>query len=269
MQLPMSPDLSVSESLNLYTSKSLMGKVWHLPTLDEATIRTYKTARGLSDRLATLLVTRQIPLDDVEHFLNPRLKHSLPDPFSFADMEKAVALTLETIRSQRKIMILGDYDVDGATSTALLYRFFKGMDVDVGFHIPHRFEEGYGPSIPIFERFINEGAGLAITVDCGTTADEPLAYAQEKGLPVIVLDHHKSNGEALPPAAALINPHRHDAPHDEKHVAAVGITFLFLVALQKHLRAQGWYEEKGRDPIDLLGELDLVALGTVCDVMPP
>lgn len=248
--------------------QSFLGKRWKLPTVDDALVLTYQEKFSLSKPLAMLLASREIPLEEVGTFLNPRIKESLPDPFSFKDMDKAVSLVIEALTSNKKIMILGDYDVDGATSTALLCRFLRYVGAEVDFHIPDRFEEGYGPSVSIFQKFIREGAQVAITVDCGTTADEALLYAKNEGLSVIVIDHHQVPSPTLPPTAALINPYRPDAPHRDHYVAAVGMTFLFLVAAERILRKEKWYEKKGIPPFDLLRELDLVALGTVCDVMP-
>ena len=216
---------------------------------------------GLPELLANILVGRNIALDDAPHFLAPTLRDQLPDPFHLIDMDKAVARILQAIERKETIAIFGDYDVDGATSTALLWHFLQPHGVRVIPYIPDRAKEGYGPSIAAFDTLIAEGAQLIITVDCGTMAHAPIAHANEKAVDVIVLDHHLSSSD-LPAAHALVNPNRFDETSSQRNLAAVGVTFLTLVALNKALR------EKGHANADLLGLLDMVALGTVCDVMP-
>ncbi len=220
---------------------------------------------GISDLLAGILAGRDVALDSVQHFLNPSLRDYLPDPFHLRDMDKAVARIVAAMDAGERIAVFGDYDVDGATSTTLLATYFASVGADMFSYIPDRMSEGYGPTIEGFKRIIDRGATLIITVDCGTLAHAPIAYAQGRGVNVIVLDHHLSSG-ALPAAHAVVNPNRVDEASEHRQLAAVGVTFLTLVALNKTLRERGFFAQQ-KEP-NLLALLDVVALGTVCDVMP-
>jgi single-stranded-DNA-specific exonuclease len=171
------------------------------------------------------------------------------------------------IEGGEAIAVFGDYDVDGATSSALLKRFLAAAGVPLRVYIPDRLKEGYGPNAPALLRLKSEGISLVITVDCGTTAHEALATAAEAGLEVVVLDHHTAEPR-LPPVHAMVNPNRLDEDGAYGQLAAVGVTFVFLVGLNRALREAGWYARNGREEPDLRRWLDLVALGTVCDVVP-
>jgi single-stranded-DNA-specific exonuclease len=180
-------------------------------------------------------------------------------------MRAAVERLVRAVRDREKIVVFGDYDVDGATSAALLLRFFAAIGVEAGVYVPDRLREGYGPNAPALRTLKSEGAAVVVTVDCGTTAHESLAAAAAIGLDVIVIDHHVA--EPLRPAAlALVNPNRLDESSPHGNLAAVGVAFLLVVALNRALRAAGWYRDRAEP--DLLRWLDLVALGTVCDVVP-
>ncbi len=248
-------------------SSSLSNNRWCLRPSEERSIQTLVQKLGLSPTLARLLVMRGHDLDSVPHFLNPTLRNHLPDPYVLKDMELAVTRLLQAIQSQQKILIWGDYDVDGATSSALLCRFLKALNVAVALYIPDRLKEGYGPNKEGIEKFKAQGYSVMVTVDCGTTSFEALKAAE--GMDVIVLDHHAPEAQ-LPPAYAIVNPNRLDERPEITqtlgHLAAVGVTFLCVVGLNRALREAGFYAS-GREP-DLLSLLDLVALGTVCDVMP-
>jgi single-stranded-DNA-specific exonuclease len=220
---------------------------------------------GLPDLVGRLLVARGVAPDDVPGYLEPTLRDLLPDPSRFRDMEKAVARLIAAIDAGEQIVVWGDYDVDGATSTALLQRYFAAIGHPVGRYIPDRIREGYGPNTEALLKLREEGAAVVVTVDCGITAHEPLAAAAAAGLDVIVIDHHQSE-PSLPAAHAIVNPNRLDEEPGFGQLAAVGVTFLVLVGLNRALRAAGRFEGK-REP-DLLELLDLVALGTVCDVVP-
>lgn len=243
---------------------SLSGRRWQMASPVDREVERIKQSYGKSDIVARILAGRDIP--DLETYLNPTLKALLPDPGLLKDMDKAVERILAAINNREKIALFGDYDVDGATSTALLYRYLKHAGGDVQFYIPDRMREGYGPNAQAFDQFIVDGVTVVITLDCGTTAFEPLAYAQSKGLDVIVIDHHAAEARH-PPCVALINPNRLDEITDAaealRRCAAVGMAFLVVVALNRALRGQPGYTEP-----NLLDYLDLVALGTVCDVMP-
>ena len=220
---------------------------------------------GISELLAHVLAGRQVALEQVPQFLHPTLRDALPDPFHLRDMEKAVGRLIQAIDARETIAVFGDYDVDGATSTALLMQYFAALDITLRPYIPDRMKEGYGPTTAAFDTLIKDGASLIITVDCGTLAHAPIAYAQKNGADVIVLDHHLSSG-ALPEAYAIVNPNRIDETSEQRHLAAVGVTFLTLVALNRRLREAGFFASRAEP--NLLSLLDLVALGTVCDVMP-
>ena len=205
-------------------------------------------------------------LDRIKDFLNPTIKVSLPDPFLLLDMDVAVAKIISVIKHKQKITVFGDYDVDGATSCALLKRFFATIGIEIGIYIPDRILEGYGPNTEALLNLKKQGTDLVITVDCGTVAFEPLKAAQLAGLNVIVIDHHIGAFEK-PAAIAVINPNRLDEQFPHKNLAAVGVSFLLVVAINKTLRDNGFYKTNNLAEPNLLLLLDLVALGTVCDVM--
>lgn len=237
------------------------GLAWVPRAADTRTALAIAQQHGLPELLASILAGRGVGVDDAPQYLAPTLRDQLPDPFHLKDMDKAVARIVRAIERRETIAIFGDYDVDGATSTALLWHVLHPLGVRVLPYIPDRAKEGYGPTTPAFETLIADGATLIITVDCGTMAHVPIAHAHARGVDVVVIDHHLSGGD-LPAAYALVNPNRFDETSDQRQLAAVGVTFLLLVALNKSLR------EKGVPTTDLLGLLDMVALGTVCDVMP-
>lgn len=241
------------------------GLPWKLRHEDGRMATAMAQQQGMSELLASVLVGRGVTLDDVQQFLNPTLRDALPDPFHLLDMDKAVARILTALEHGERIAVFGDYDVDGATSTALLMQYFGALGVPLIPYIPDRMMEGYGPTIEGFKKIITQGATLIITVDCGTLAHAPIAFAKEQGVDVIVLDHHLSSG-ALPDALAVVNPNRADEASPHRNIAAVGVTFLLLVALNKTLRSNGFFAQQ-KEP-SLLSLLDIVALGTVCDVMP-
>lgn len=244
---------------------STSGKRWFLRDADERQIAFYVQRFGLPEAVARLLVARGIPEKTLEAYLKPSLKTSLPDPFHLKDMDKAINRLTQAISSLEKIAVFGDYDVDGATSSALLKRYFQALGLDITIYIPDRMQEGYGPNTPALEHLKKTGHDLIITVDCGTTSFEPLAAAKTMGLDVIVIDHHIAEPKH-PDVVALVNPNRLDQIDSPcQDCAAVGVVFVTLVALQKQLRDAGFFKDK-TEP-DLLSFLDLVATGTVCDVV--
>ncbi len=249
----------------LDVERSVCGRRWRARPSDENMALLIAERLGLPEIVGRLLAQRGVGLAEAPVFLAPRLRDQLPDPAHLRDMATAVARVVRAIRDGEKIVVFGDYDVDGATSAALLLRFFAATGARASVYVPDRLREGYGPNAPALLRLRAEGAAVAITVDCGATAHEPLAAAREAGLDVIVVDHHV--GEALLPAAvAVINPNRVDENSPHGVLAAVGVAFLLAVAVNRALREAGWYGE--RPEPDLLQWLDLVALGTVCDVVP-
>ncbi|MBJ7417766.1 MAG: single-stranded-DNA-specific exonuclease RecJ, partial [Niveispirillum sp.] len=207
-------------------------------------------------------------VEEVERFLSPTLRAFMPDPSVLRDMDKAADRVARAIRDGEKVAVFGDYDVDGATSTALLNRFFRAVGRQLRVYIPDRIEEGYGPNLPALLRLKEEGIDLVVTVDCGVTSFDPLHGAVAAGLEVVVVDHHKAEPR-LPDVTAVVNPNRMDEPAGGplSTLAAVGVTFLLIVAVNRLLRGTGFYSNGIAEP-DLMSWLDIVALGTVCDVVP-
>ncbi|MCR9220758.1 MAG: single-stranded-DNA-specific exonuclease RecJ [Alphaproteobacteria bacterium] len=251
----------------LGVARSASGKRWRLRAGDDRLGLALAQRLDLPEALGRALAARGVTLDRAEDFLQPTLRRDLPDPFHLKGMEQAVARIVRAIRDGERAAVFGDYDVDGATASALLIRFFRAVGADLIPYIPDRLKEGYGPNAAALERLRRErGCTLAITVDCGITAFDPLAHAEALGLDMIVVDHHAAEPR-LPPAAAVVNPNRLDDASPHGHLAAVGVAFLLVVAVNKALREAGWYGASRPEP-DLRQWLDLVALGTVCDVVP-
>lgn len=244
---------------------SLTGALWRVREADERQVAACMQRYNLPEILARILTIRNIPLDEVENFLQPSLKNLLPDPSHLLDMDIAAERIASAVIAGERMAILGDYDVDGATSSALLVRFFRALGREALVHIPDRAKEGYGPSIPALMSLKERGAALVITVDCGTLSFEPLAAAHEAGLDVIVIDHHAGSAEK-PKALAIVNPNRLDEDSPHKQLAAVGMAFLLTVAVNRKLREHGYFSQCPEP--DLKQWLDLVALGTICDVVP-
>ncbi|WP_428642283.1 single-stranded-DNA-specific exonuclease RecJ [Roseibium sp.] len=220
---------------------------------------------GLPDVLARVMAARGVVPDQAPEFLEPSLKTLMPDPSLLVDMDAAVTRVADAVQAHKKIAIFGDYDVDGATSSAIFAKYLQWLGLDPVIHIPDRIIEGYGPNGPAIENLRQGGAELLVTLDCGSTSFEAFETARKLDLDVVVIDHHQV-GETLPGVHALVNPNRQDDLSGQGHLAAVGVTFLFLVGLNRELRRRGVFEG-GRQP-DLMALLDLVALGTVCDVVP-
>ena len=218
------------------------------------------------DIVRQLLLSRGVPAEDIERHRQPTLRNFLPDPSLFRDMDVAADRIAQAVLAGETITIYGDYDVDGATSSALLIRLLRDLGVEAGYYIPDRLLEGYGPSGEALVRLGQSGSSLIVTVDCGAMAHEALAMAHDAGIDVIVVDHHKCSAE-LPKTVALVNPNRLDEEDDAAahgHLAAVGVAFLLGIALVRTLRQRGFFA--GRQEPDLLALLDVVALGTVADV---
>jgi len=255
----------------LGVERSLTGRRWLSRAGDERLALTLSQRLALPEMVGRVLAARGIGLDEAPSFLTPTLRDLLPDPSHLKDMDKAVARLVRAVTQGETIGIFGDYDVDGATSSALLRNVLVAVGAKVLVYIPDRVVEGYGPNAPALLRLQADGAAVVVTVDCGATAHAPLAAAAAAGLDMIVVDHHVGEA-ALPPALAVINPNRLDETSPHGHLAAVGVAFLLAVALNRGLKQAGWYESGGggggRKAPDLLRWLDLVALGTVCDVVP-
>lgn len=221
---------------------------------------------GLPELLGRVLAARSVALDDVPIFLDPTIKALMPDPSTLQGMDKAAARLADAIEKGERVAIFGDYDVDGACSSALLARYLSHHGAPSRIYIPDRIFEGYGPNATAIEALVNEGARLIVTVDCGTTSFEPLAAAARLETDVVVIDHHQAD-ERLPDVCALVNPNRQDDISGQGHLCAAGVTFLVLVAVTRELRRRGFYSGNVAEP-PLLDNLDLVALATVADVVP-
>jgi single-stranded-DNA-specific exonuclease len=250
----------------LAVERSICGRRWRLRAADVSEGQAIAARLALPEIVGRLLAQRGIDHDEAPGFLAPRLRDQLPDPSHLRDMEVAAARLVHAVREGETIAVFGDYDVDGATSAALLVRFFAAVGGRTRVYVPDRLREGYGPNTPALLRLHAEGARVVVTVDCGTNAHLPLAEAAAAGLEVIVVDHHVAE-PLLPPATAIVNPNRLDEASPHGALAAVGVAFLLVVAVNRALRRAGWYAG-GRAEPELMGWLDLVALGTVCDVVP-
>lgn len=249
----------------LGVERSLSGRRWLARPTDDRLALALSQRLGLPELVGRVLASRNVGLDEAEGFLNPTLRDLLPDPGHLKGMDEAVERLVRAVTDGETIGIFGDYDVDGATSSALLRNVLEAMGARVRVYIPDRIKEGYGPNAPALLRLKAEGVGVVVTVDCGTTAFAPLAEAAGAGLDLIVVDHHVGEA-ALPAALAVINPNRLDETSPHGHMAAVGVAFLLAVGLNRGLKQAGWYDS--RPTPDLMRWLDLVALGTVCDVVP-
>jgi single-stranded-DNA-specific exonuclease len=253
----------------LGVTHSLRGLRWRLRGADERTAQTLAQRFDLPETIGRLMAARGILPETAEDFLEPTLRRLMPDPSGLLDMDKAAARLADAIERGEKVAIFGDYDVDGGTSAALLMRYFRSFGLAATLYVPDRIAEGYGPNAPALVNLKAAGHTLIVTVDCGVSAYEAIGAAAAKGAEVIVLDHHLAE-PALPPAYAIVNPNRLDQSADMRRklggCAAVGITFLTVVAVNRELRRRGYFAERPEPELKSL--LDLVALGTVCDVVP-
>jgi len=241
--------------------RSVLGRRWQPRLADPRAALALAQRAGLSETVARILAGRGVDAEHAAAFLDPRIRDAMPDPSHLKDMDKAVDRLIAALDANEPIAIFGDYDVDGATSAALLHNHLEALGAHVRHYIPDRMKEGYGPNAPALLKLAQEGVRVVVTVDCGTTAHAPLAAAADAKLDVIVVDHHAAE-VSLPQAFAIVNPNRIDQTSALGQLAAVGVAFLLLVALNRALR------KRGRDAPDLLEALDLVALGTVADVVP-
>ena len=246
--------------------QSVSGLRWRFPQTDSDAVSALIQKFDLPDVVARILASRGITTETADEFLNPTLKKNLPNPLTLKDMEKAATRMAEAVMAHEPIGLMGDYDVDGATSTAILRMFLEDLGITVYTFIPER-EDGYGPNALKMKEFYDKGCRVVATLDCGMTAFEPIKAGTELGLDVIVLDHHDPEKQ-LPDAYAVVNPKRldEDPNHPCHYMAAVGVVFLFTVALNTILRNRGFYTPDNPEQ-SLIRFLDLVAFGTVCDVM--
>jgi single-stranded-DNA-specific exonuclease len=242
---------------------TVSGRSWRLRPADPARSAAIAQRHGLPEILGRVLAGRGIEPGEVPNFLEPRLKDVLPDPSHLADLDRVAARLADAVVAGERIGIVGDYDVDGATSTALAASWLAALGIRAEIVVPDRLADGYGANPAILRRLAEAGCRLVLTLDNGTSAFEALAFAAAQGLEVIVVDHHAAEQE-LPPAYGIVNPNRPDQSSPLGHLAAVGVTFVVLAAAARELRRRRF----ARPLPDLLSLLDLVALGTVCDVVP-
>ena len=248
-------------------SISVSGKNWISKKFEIIDIEYLKKDFFLDEITAKLLAIRKIEKKDIKTFLEPSIKNILPNPFVLKDMEISVKRITDSIKNKEKIGIFGDYDVDGATSTAILGQYLKLLNHPFEIYIPDRKSEGYGPTISSFEKLIDKGVKIIFTVDCGTLSFDPIKFLKKKKIDVIVLDHHQSVTK-LPEAHSIVNPNRYDDKSNLNYLCASGVSFMFLVALNKILREDNWFKNNSINEPNLINFLDLVSLGTVCDVVP-
>ncbi|MGV6800480.1 MAG: single-stranded-DNA-specific exonuclease RecJ [bacterium] len=261
----LSPETKLSPTPFLEGRKSVAGKIWLMDAVDHRQAEAIAQQLSIELTLAEMLTQKGVSLEQASEWLSPSLRKSMPDPLILMDMIPAIEAIAAAITAKEKIGIFGDYDVDGTTSAALLSRYFKYLDVEHEIHLPDRLTEGYGPNLPAFQGLAGKGARLCITVDCGAMAHDLLDQLRQKGMEIVVLDHHQMTLPP-PPAAAVVNPNRPDDISGLTNLSAAGVTFMALVALTRLLREQGYFVDKSEPP--LIQWLDLVALGLVCDVMP-
>ncbi|WP_413709421.1 single-stranded-DNA-specific exonuclease RecJ [Rhizobium sp. Rhizsp82] len=250
----------------LGVEKSILDNRW-ISRLDQAgqnRALAMSQVHGLPDLIARVLAGRGVAVDEAVEFLDPTIRSLMPDPYTLTDCEKGARRLAEAIRRGENVAIFGDYDVDGAASSALMYRFLAHFGVKAEIYIPDRIFEGYGPNAGAINQLIDNGAQLIVTVDCGSTSHEALDAAKARNIDVVVIDHHQVT-HALPHCHALVNPNREDDLSGQGHLCAAGVVFLVLVATLRLLREAG---DKRILAIDLLQWLDIVALATVCDVVP-
>ncbi len=256
--------MQIEKQYFLNIEKSISEKAW-VDRLDPLGVRTagaISSQLGLSEIVARILAGRGVDVDGAESFLEPTIRELMPDPSILVGMDKLASRIAKAIINKENIALFGDYDVDGACSVALLANFLNHFGIKAQVHIPDRVFEGYGPNIGAMDKFIDNGATLIITLDCGTTSFEAISHAKTRGADILVIDHHLGD-ENLPPANAIVNPNRADDISEMGYLCAAGVAFMVLVATNRVLRNDGQ-----KNLPDLLKQLDLVALATICDVVP-
>lgn len=241
------------------------GRRWVLRDADPRTALAIAQDQGLDIMIARALAARGVTINEAAQYLNPSLREALPDPFVLTDMEPGAARLTRAIVNGETIGVFGDYDVDGTTASAILFRYFKALGVDIPVYLPDRILEGYGPSAEAFRSLKSDGSQIIVTVDCGASAHDAIEAAVADGLDVVVVDHHLMVDAPPAGAVAVINPNRPDDISGLGDLSAAGVAFMLIVALNRSLRAEGFFTE--RPEPNLLSFLDLTALGLVCDVM--
>ena len=246
---------------------SISGKKWIFKKFSDTDVKRYIENYSLNEISAKLLSIRKANIDDISLFLNPTIKNNMPNPLRLKDMKNAINKTYDSILKNETFGVFGDYDVDGASSTALLAKYFKQINQKIKIYIPDRKTEGYGPSVNGFNKLIESGVKIIFTVDCGTLSYKPISVAKSKNVDVVVLDHHQSDLK-LPEAKAIVNPNRYDDNSNLNYLCAAGVCFMFLVALNQKLRETNWFNNNKIKEPNILNFLDLVSLATICDAVP-
>ena len=246
---------------------SVLDRRWVIKPANQASIESLCQKKNLNHLFSKILTSKGISESNYDNYIDPKIKNFLPNPFIFKDMEEAIRKIYFHIISKNKITLYGDYDVDGASACAILSKYLKNLGVCHDIYIPDRVKDGYGPNIKAFEKIINNQSKLIIMLDCGTQSFDSIAYANQKEVDTIVIDHHKSI-EIIPKAHAVINPNRFDEDSAYGYLCAAGLVFIFLVALNRHLINEKYFTKNNLIIPDLLDFLDIVMLGTVCDVVP-
>ena len=246
---------------------SVQGKEWVIKDYDKNLLELISSKYDLDYFTSKLLSIKGLVVNEIKSFLEPKIKNFLPNPSHFKDCDEGIKIIYKHILNNSKICIFGDYDVDGATSTGMMSLYFKKLNINYLVYIPDRQKDGYGPSIETFKKIMKENVELIITLDCGTTSFDAIKFAKDNSIDVVVIDHHKSQ-ENLPIADAVINPNRLDENDEFYYLCAAGVLFIFLVGLNKFLRDKKYFEIKNINEPSLFEFLDLVMLGTICDVVP-
>lgn len=251
----------------LNVEKSLGGARWVFPPVEMDRVAQMAQRHDLPEFVARMLCLRGVMPDKVQEFLFPTLRDHFPDPMAMAGMKEFSTYMADAIRTKKSIGVFADFDVDGATSAAILTRFFRALDITVPVYIPDRMAEGYGPSRDGLENLKARGVDIVIMADCGITAFDAVAHGRDIGLDIVIFDHHEPEA-TLPNANHVINPKRHDDISGLSMLAACGVCFMACVAINSALRASGYYQETARTEPVMKSWMDLVALGTVCDMVP-
>jgi single-stranded-DNA-specific exonuclease len=250
----------------LNVARSVTGRRWRARLEDGRLAEAIAERHELPEILGRVLAARGVGLEEAEAFLNPTLRGLMPQPAALRDMEKGAERLAEAVIAGEKIGVIGDYDVDGVCASAMLQLFLRAVGSEANVHLPDRLTEGYGPSQQAVSILKDRGCNLLVTLDCGVAAHDPLAHAAELGFTTIIVDHHLA-GEILPQALAVINPNRQDDLSGFGYLCAAGVTMILIAAVNKILRGRQWYSDSRPEP-NMLQWLELVALATVCDVVP-
>ena len=255
--------MQVSDCL-IEENKSIKGNYWAYQKPSINFVEKIKSSFNLSNIIASIIANRNIDDKNLDYFLNPTLKNNLPDPSTLKNMDSSIKILLEKIFRNNTLGILGDYDVDGATSTAILFKYFEFIGVNAEIYIPDRIKDGYGISKNSIDHFFRKKVNLLVSLDCGTNDAEFIAYAREKGIEIIVIDHHEVKNLGSP--LSIINPKLKGDTSNLNNLCTAGLVFLFVIGLNRELRKKNFF--KNKEEINLKELLDIVAVGTICDLVP-